>query len=222
MIQLLGVSRPTLRQASAQVAQESLIRIRRGVGGGYFAHIPDSMTVSRIAAIYLQSRNAGIEEAIHAMKPLRIEIARLAARNRDPEMIAELRAFLETEDDAANSADYSYRNFLRSERAFGRILGEMSGNSLLTLFLNTLYDFTALLRREEDVLLNHPDRVRAYRKLRAQMARAIVEGDEEISMVATRRCSNIISEWMYKDFAGRPFREMLDRNDNRVALGKKR
>ena len=53
MIRRLAVSRPTLRAASAQVSRENLIHIRRGVGGGYFARLPDSMSVSRIAAQYL-------------------------------------------------------------------------------------------------------------------------------------------------------------------------
>lgn len=205
MIGKLGVSRPTLRQASAQVAQENLISIRRGVGGGYFARVPNSMTVSRIAALYLQSRNAGMEEIIYAMKPIRIEIALLATRNRDPAMLEELRAFLAAEEEYAKSGDNSYRAFLRSEREFGKVLGRMSGNTILTLFLNTLYDFTALLRPNEDVLLNRPERVDTYRELRARMARAILEGDEEIAIVATRRCSDMISEWMHEDLDGRSF-----------------
>lgn len=205
LIERLGVSRPTLRQASAQVMQENLISIRRGPGGGYFARVPNSMTVSRIAAIYLRSRDAGLEEIIHALKPIRIEIALLASRNRDPERRQELRAFLEAEAEYAKGGDHSYRAFLRSEREFSKVLGLMSGNSVLSLFLNILYDFTALLRRDEDVLLNRPERVEAYRELRARMARAIFEGDEEIVIVTSRRCSEVISEWMREDFGGRSF-----------------
>ncbi len=216
MIDRLGVSRPTLRQASALVVQENLIMIRRGVGGGYFARMPNSMTVSRIAALYLQSRDAGVDEVIHAMKPIRIEIAVLATRNRDPDMLEELRAFLNSEEEYARSSDHSYRAFLRSEREFGKVLGRMSGNQVLTLFLNTLYDFTALLRREEDVLLNRPERVEAYRELRTRMARAILEGDEEIAIVATRRCSDMVSDWMHEDFAGRSFESMSRDNGKSI------
>jgi DNA-binding FadR family transcriptional regulator len=205
LIERLGVSRPTLRQASAQVLQENLISIRRGVGGGYFARLPDSMTVSRIAALYLQSRNADLEEISHAMKPLRAEVAALATRNRDPAALRRLEEFLEREAAISDDPEHGYRAFLKSEREFGRVLGVMSGNSVLTLFLGILYDFTALLRRGEDVLLNRPDRVAAYREHRARMARAILEGDEEIAIVATRRCSDLISEWMDEDFAGRSF-----------------
>jgi len=207
LIGKLGVSRPTLRQASAQVLQENLISIRRGVGGGYFARLPDSMTVSRIAALYLQSREADLEEITHAMKPLRIEVAVLATRNRDPAARRDLNEFLARETAASSDNEHGYRAFLKSEREFGRLLGQMSGNSVLTLFLSILYDFTALLRRDEDVLLNRPDRVAAYREHRARMAQAILDGDEEIAVVATRRCSELISEWMHEDFAGRGFED---------------
>ena len=202
LIARFGVSRPTLRQASAQVLQENLISIRRGVGGGYFAHVPNSMTVSRIAALYLQTREAGLEEIIHAMKPIRIEIALLATRNRDPEAVQALADFIESEQSAPLGPERDYRAFLRSERAFGKLLGQMSGNGMLSLFLDILYDFTALLRRREDVLINRPARVEAYRNLRGRMARAILEGDEEIAVVTTRRCSELISEWLHEDFGG--------------------
>lgn len=203
MLVRLGVSRPTLRQASAQVLQENLIYIRRGVGGGYFSRQPDSLSVSRVASLVLQSRGARLEDIIHAMKPLRMEVALLAARNRDPELLAELQAFIDREQ--SDSADSDYRGFLRSEREFGRIISMLSGNSVLTLFLGMLYDFAAHVPRSEDVLLNRPDRVDAYRKLRAAMARTIIDGDEEVAVIATGRCSDLISEWMRDDLTGRGF-----------------
>ena len=207
LIGQFGVSRPTLRQASAQVLQENLINIRRGVGGGYFARLPDSMTVSRIAALYLQSRDANLEEITRAMKPLRIEIAVLATENSDPQARQELRDFLNREQNATADTEHGYRAFLKSEREFGRLLGRMSGNGVLTLFLSILYDFAALLRRGEDVLLHRPDRVASYREHRARMGHAILDGDAEIAAVATRRCSELISEWLKEDFAGRGFDE---------------
>jgi DNA-binding FadR family transcriptional regulator len=81
LLAILEVSRPTLRQASALVIQENLIKVRRGVGGGYFASAPDSLTVSRMASIYLQSRGSHLPDIHQALKPLRTEIAALAARN---------------------------------------------------------------------------------------------------------------------------------------------
>ena len=218
LIAELGVSRPTLRQASAQVIQENLIAVRRGVGGGYFACVPNSMTVSRMAAIYLQSRNLHLPDILQALKPLRTEIAGLAAiasRTALPEETAshedpasheetasheELAKFIEAEAaDLQGGKPPSYRGFLSGEREFGRIIGDMAKNDVLNLFLNIVYDLAPFTRRDEDVWVNHPERVEAYRHQRLQMARTIRDGDDEIAKVASRRCSNLILEWMRAD-----------------------
>ena len=122
LIQRLGVSRPTLRQASAQVVQEHLISIRRGMGGGYFARRPESAGVSRIAALYLQSRQASFVEIAVAMKSVRAELSALAAGNDDAALREELRALAVKDRDPEHDStadSHSYRSFLRSEREFG-------------------------------------------------------------------------------------------------------
>jgi DNA-binding FadR family transcriptional regulator len=208
LIQRLGVSRPTLRQASAQVVQEHLISIRRGMGGGYFAQRPGSSGVSRIAALYLQSRKASFVEISVAMKSVRADLAMLAPHCTDQALRDELEAMVIKDRDPEHDRSgesHSYRAFLRSERDFGRILGRMSGNSVLVLLLEILYDFAALARREDDVLVNRPERVNAYRKHRAQLGEAILNGDEEISRLASFRCSDLITEWIHEDFNGRVF-----------------
>ena len=192
-------SRPTLRQAAGLVAQERLISIRRGVNGGYFAALPDSMTVARMAAIYLQSRHAHLSEVIEAVEPIRAEIARLASRSRDPQAKQQLADFLNEERAVPHS---DYRSFLRAERAFGRVLGAIGGNRVLELFLGIVYDLSAFLGREEDVYINRPERIDIYRAHRNRMAAAILEGDEEMAVLATRRCSAIVSEWVHEDWPG--------------------
>ncbi|WP_414900250.1 FadR/GntR family transcriptional regulator [Sphingomonas flavalba] len=202
LIAHLGVSRPTMRQASALVQQENLITIRRGVGGGFFACKPDTMTVSRIAALYLRAHQAGLAEIIATMRPLRMEIVSLATQCKDPSLLDKLREFLARE--AAREGE-SYRDFLRSERDFGRLLGDLSGNKVITLFLSILYDFAARMQRGDDVLKGRPDRVALYREWRDKMAQAILEGDEEIALVAARRCSDTVAEWIGEDLVGRSF-----------------
>src|SRR6516225_260222 len=78
-----GVSRPTLRQAAALVAQENLLVVKRGVGGGYFVRQPDSKAVAHVAAVYLRSRRTAAEEIVRALAPIRIELTKLAAKSTD-------------------------------------------------------------------------------------------------------------------------------------------
>ena len=202
LVAKLAISRPTLRQAVAQVAQEHLVSIRRGVGGGYFASSPNSMTVARMAAIYLQKDHARLDEVISAVAPIRSEIARLATRNIDDEARQALEEFLDKER-SLSAGDVSYRTFLKSEREFARLLGAASKNSVLNLFLGILYDFAALLGTDEDVYINRPERVDLYRSYRNRMAEAILDGDEELAVIATRRCSTVVTKWMMEDFPAR-------------------
>ncbi len=88
---------------------------------------------------------------------------------------------------------------MRAERELGRILGETAGNEVLSLFLTILYDLAALLQREEDIYINNPDRVERYRDLRNRMVEAILEGDEELAVILTRRCTRSVTEWMQQD-----------------------
>lgn len=201
LMNALGVSRPTLRQAAALVAQDRFILIRRGVNGGYFAARPDSSTVSRMAALYLQSRNAHLSEVIAVAEPIRTELARLASRSTDAAAKAQLAEFISQERATPES---DYRTFLRAERAFGRMLSAVAANRVLGLFLNIVYDLTAYVGQAEDVYVNRPERIELYRQHRLRMATAILEGDEELAVLATRRCSAIVAEWVHEDLDTTP------------------
>jgi DNA-binding FadR family transcriptional regulator len=198
LILRFGVSRPTLRQAAALVAQEQLLAVKRGVGGGYFARRPDSMAVAHMTAIYLQTHDAKLEEIVRAVAPIRVELARLATRNQDPAAKAAVRAFIERERER-DQEPFHYKLFLKGEREFSKVLREISGNKVLSLFLEILYDFASMISREADIYVNRPERIEEYRSKRNRMAEAILEGDEEVAVLAARRCTMNVTEWMMED-----------------------
>ena len=205
MIERLGVSRATLRQAASRVAQENLVAVRRGVGGGYFSGRPSSMSVTRMAALYLRSYNANFAEITHAISPLRSEMAILATKNRDADLLRQLDAFAERDEAAPLEMAHGYRAFLKSEREFIQLIGAMAGNSVLNLLMAILYDFAGQASRSEDVWIDRPERVQAYRRMRARLARAIIDADVELAQLASRRCSELVEEWFEQDFKGRTF-----------------
>jgi GntR family transcriptional repressor for pyruvate dehydrogenase complex len=196
----LGVSRPTLRQATTLVAQEQLISTRRGVNGGYFATVPSSVSVARMAAIFLRSRNTRLTDMVRAVEPIRAELARLASRQPDKALRQRLEQFLEHDRD---QEPRNYRAFLRAERELGRVLGEAADNVLLSLFLTIVYDLVALVQHDEDVYVNRPERVERYRELRNRMVEAIIDGDEELAILSTRRCTAVVTDWIHEDLHAR-------------------
>jgi len=201
------VSRPTLRQAASLIAQEQLLTVKRGVGGGYFARQPDSRAVSRMAASYLKAHGARLSEIVSAFTPIRVELARQAA-HCDNELRERLEAFLAREREI--DQDPHFRDFVVGERKFNSLLGLMSGNRALALYLETTLDLAAMVDREEDMYRDRPERVAAYRHERNRLAQAILDRDEELAVVAARRCSQMSSKWLLED---------LERREGKVRSG---
>lgn len=205
LITRYGISRPTLRQAAALVAQEQLIRIRRGVGGGYFSHRPDFSGVAHMAAILLQVGGARIEEMLAATETIRLEIVSLAA-GASEEVLGELATFLEA-DEAVAAEEYSFRRFLRAERQQNDILGRAGGNQVLHLFMQILLELVATLRPGDDILFGKQERFLEWRLQRNRMVRAVLARDPEIASIEARRGSDKIRQWLQEDrkaTAGRP------------------
>ncbi len=206
LVARLGVSKPTLRQATARVAQEHLVSVRRGVGGGYFARRPGSLTVSRMAAVYLRTRNATYVELTETTPMFYAELARLAARNRDPAMIARLREFAERDDGTVDDMNIQgYSEFMRSEREFISFLAGMAGNTVLELMVAITSDFSANAPRNDERMLRRLDNMAPYRVLRARFARAIANGDGDIAELLSRRCTDLMCEWMREGFQDSAF-----------------
>ena len=192
------VSRPTLRQAAALVAQEQLLQVRRGVKGGYIARRPTSRAVAHMAAIYLRTREASLDELGRSMGPIRAELARLAAANLDESSRQAFQDFLQREADP-NVEGAGLRAFTKSEREFGNLLGAASRNHVLSLFLDILHDLAANIPPERDLFLGQPERVKAYRQQRARLIEAILDGDPNIAVLLSKRTSELNRLWMDED-----------------------
>jgi len=189
-----NVSRPTLRQAAGLVIQEQLLLARRGVGGGFFVRRPDTDVVTHIVSQYLRSRNVGIRQLADAVRPIRVEIARLAALSDDEQARARIVEFLAEEEQAGEKLEF--QSFLQRERAFNHLLGDLSGSATLSLFLEILLDLSSMVHRESDMYRGHPERLAAYRCERLRLAQAVIESDDELAVLAARRCAKMSHEWL--------------------------
>ena len=196
------VSRPTLRQAAALVAQEQLLQVRRGVKGGYIARRPTSRAVAHMAAIFLRTRDTSLEELSLSTAPIRAELARLAATNLDETSRQALQDFLRREAETAREEGGGFRAFAKSEREFGQVLGAASGNHVLSLFLDILFDLAANIPPEHDLFLGRPDRVENYRERRARLVEAILSGDPSVASLLSYRVTELSQQWRDEDGAG--------------------
>lgn len=195
------VSRPTLRQAAALVAQEQLIKVRRGTTGGYFATRPTTSAVSHMAAIYLQTRGTGLDDMLASVERIRRDMVRLAAGSGDGEARARLARFLE-EDEATQDNDYGLARFVAGERTYALLLGCLCGSEVLNLFLQILLDLIGMPEPDQRPVLNTPLRLETAARRRGRVIRAILAGDAETAAQEVELGIRQFSAWAAEDREG--------------------
>lgn len=131
-----GVSRPTLREAFRILEAESLINVRRGVGGGALVTTPDIAIGARYVGLLLQFDGATIADVYEARTALEPVCAGLMAARRRPEevealeqAIAEVAALIDASPDKVPEPhDWSRKTY-----KFHELIVQGSGNKTLAL-----------------------------------------------------------------------------------------
>jgi DNA-binding FadR family transcriptional regulator len=213
LLRRFGLSRNTFRQAAKLLEQEQLLRIRRGVGGGYFVQRPTAQAVAHVTAIYLHARRASLQHLIATSAPLYVATAGMAARRADPAQVALLRDFVEGER-AAIDTPMSQADYLRSERRFGEIFHALSANPVLDLFIEIVFDLSKM--QSESVWTDEPERIQQSRRMRLRLGEAILDGEAEMAQIAARRWCGAIADWFEADHGAALHRLMSPSQDDRL------
>ena len=186
LIALLGVSRPTFRQAVRLLEQDSLIAKRMGAKGGCYAARPDVTTLVRSASLVLRAADATLFDMLDVNFELyQLAISRAAERAPgDPDACAAARDFAASVDVEGDPEQLA--RFLQQERGFDRVIFGLANNPVLTLF-------GQISRRFVD---DHPSSQAfisqlAVRRLRAkawmQVATAVADGDAQTALDLVRQ-----------------------------------
>ena len=133
----LGVSRAVLREAVRLVEHHQVARMRRGPNGGLIVCAPDAGPATRAMVIYLEYVGTSVTDLLQARQLLEPIAAGLAAERITEEGIATLRATLDAE--LAHWDDPS----VHSQDPLHPVLGRLSGNPVLHLFIDVLTRLTA-------------------------------------------------------------------------------
>lgn len=97
LMERFGVSRPTLREAFRVLESESLIQVQRGVRGGARVTPPQRETLARYAGLILEYEGVTVKDVYDARVTLEVPMVAQLAKDRNPEVIAELEAIVERE-----------------------------------------------------------------------------------------------------------------------------
>lgn len=190
LMEALGVSRPTFRQATKLLRHENLLRIKRGMGGGFFTEAPSASAVTRMAAIYLNAQGTSMRQVNDVLAPLQAASAHQLASNPDRAVRACLHDFLVEYDKLPPGEQNPVFRALK----FERLLGEKTGNPAIALIMDVMRD---LVRDEGRVhFLLKPERMTDYYSYQARLAQAILDGDPEMASLICARHTVKFRTWL--------------------------
>ena len=175
LMEMFGVSRPTLREAFRILEAESLISVRRGARGGARVVSPDLAVAARYVGLLLQTSGTTIADVYEARTVIEPAAAGLLAARRSRQDLDDLNACVEhlvglvESDRQFRDADVWSQAIMR----FHDLVLERSGNRTLAVQAGVLREVVAMhLSTAVMRTFDHPDTqdqfrklVRSYRKL---------------------------------------------------------
>jgi GntR family transcriptional regulator, transcriptional repressor for pyruvate dehydrogenase complex len=137
-----GVSRPTLREAFRILEAESLLTVRRGARGGAQVVVPDLSVAARHVGTLLQVSGTTIGEVYEARLAVEPTAARMLALGRQPDTLAELRAYLELLR-ALVERGPTAQEWSRASSGFQDLVVDRCGNKALAVAAGVLREVAA-------------------------------------------------------------------------------
>lgn len=129
LMEQLGVSRPTLREALRVLESESLIRPRRGSRAGAEVCAPSVEVSARYMGFVLQHDGVTVEDVLQGRRVIEPPLAGMLAKRIDADKMGRLREALEEEE--AQIGDPV--EFGRASIRFHELVAELAGVDSLTL-----------------------------------------------------------------------------------------
>ncbi|MCX4098396.1 FadR/GntR family transcriptional regulator [Nocardia sp. alder85J] len=136
-----GVGRPVLREAVRLVEHHQVARMRRGPNGGLFVCAPDAEPATRAMVIYLEYVGTSVTDLLEARSLLEPVAAGLAADRLTEDEITILRAALADERAHLHGPESWAHDPVHT------LLGRLSGNPVLHLFIDVLTRLTTRYAR---------------------------------------------------------------------------
>jgi GntR family transcriptional repressor for pyruvate dehydrogenase complex len=192
LVETLGTSRPTMRQAARLLEHEGLMTVRRGVNGGYFASRPSIANVEAIASTYLQSIHVNRRHMGMIAAALWVEVIREAAELRTPE--ARRLAAEWIERISACAAETTYSKVVELEQELrSKVFALIEAR-----YVELIFNINSTLGRRGEAIAGGelgPVRlamfVREWRDAKLMELHAIADGDGHLGALAARHGGNV-------------------------------
>lgn len=195
LVAMLEVSRSTLKQAARLLEREGLLKVKRGVNGGYYGSRPTERTIQSVVNAYLATIDVSIDDVTSIASILWTEVVRRAAALQGNGFTTGLNAMIgriaRLDDEAT-----PFRDVDNIEAESRSLLFEAIQCPYLELMMRINQSFghrqDAALVREE--LFDHKLFIASWKRAKILELTAIVDGDQALATVAARNCRKIWSD----------------------------
>ena len=160
LMETLGISRPTLREAFRILEAEGLISVVRGSRTGAKVHKPSVDLVSRYAGYVLESQGATIADLYQARLAIEPSVVRWLATDKGGGSIVRLRNLIATMHKLLDEDHHD--EFIDLVEVFHQVLVAASGLKTLTFLSRMLLNLAGKHQREYQ--RRHPRSVESRRK----------------------------------------------------------
>lgn len=194
LVAALRVSRTTLKQAARLVEREGLVRVKRGVNGGYYGARPTERTIQSVVDAYLATIDVPLQDVVSVASVLWFEIVRRACSVRSRSLRDGLAELVDRIDALPPDISFHAADEIEAESR-SLILSEIDSHYLgLMMRINQTFGHRQQMSpARRDRLPDHRDFISAWRNAKTLELSAIAAGDEELAFVAAQKCRTIWS-----------------------------
>ncbi|GAA4501495.1 FadR/GntR family transcriptional regulator [Actinoallomurus oryzae] len=177
--EMLGVSRPTIREAVGSLKARGRVRVVHGRG----VYIADPET-TRELRLALDNEAITMDELFAMREVLEVPAAGWAAAEQDTARLDRVRAALDELNAAAAREPLDYAELQRLDSAFHMAIVDAAGNRFLRQSLGVLQE---ILSRGMQTTLTVPGRLEKSRQDHERILAALLAGDAAAARSAARR-----------------------------------
>lgn len=189
---MLGCSRSTVRQVARLLEREGLLRVRRGINGGYFGTRPDAGTIEAAVSSYLEALDVDSRDVTLVASALWVEAMRKAAiadRDEARALADRLSAKVKAVKNDAPFEKIRELELLIQSDIFG-----LANSAYIRLIFDINVAFSSRRFTEptaDDAHEEHLSFVRAWKDAKLLELSAIGQGDVELAAMAGQHSRKI-------------------------------
>jgi GntR family transcriptional regulator, transcriptional repressor for pyruvate dehydrogenase complex len=134
LLQLFGVSRPTLRESLRILESQGVLELRPGPGGGIMVRKPPIDTLARSLSVFLRLHEVPFVAVLRTREVIEPALAAEAAQNASDADVADLQASI----DRMKGLGKNQEAFIEENRVFHGVIARASGNEVMEIFWKTI------------------------------------------------------------------------------------